>query len=233
LLNVENAKKAPLSEKQYTEGENEASLLEEKSVVKASESTATGDEKITIMKHQLLEEEDRRNDMFWVGADISIRNVSETTVATAIFEVTFYDKEGNILDRVIHKEIDFKPNTSRGVLINSTAVREAGTVKSYYIKIIKTTTVDIEKVKIYRNDIRTTSVGEEVRGIVKNISDVKTDAALVASFYDPERENIGTKIIILRDIEPNSIKQFYFIFKPQEDDIVSTYTLNIICDLEE
>jgi hypothetical protein len=62
---------------------------------------------------------------------------------------------------------------------------------------------------------------------VKNISEVKTDAALIATFYDHNKENIGTKVIILKDIEPNGIKQFHFIFKPQEGDIVETYNLNI------
>ena len=89
-------------------------------------------------------------------------------------------------------------------------------------------TADDEKIQLQRHEIRTTDAGEEeVRGIAKNISEVKTDAALVATFLDSKKGNIGTRVVILRDIEPNTIRQFDFKFKPQEGDIVGTYTLNI------
>jgi hypothetical protein len=46
-------------------------------------------------------------------------------------------------------------------------------------------------------------------------------------------KNIGRKIIIVRDIEPNSLKQFHFLFKPREGDIVKSYNFNIIEDIDE
>ena len=75
--------------------------------------------------------------------------------------------------------------------------------------------------------MKTTDVGEEVMGIVKNISQFKTYAAVVATFFDSNKENIGNRIIIMRDIEPDSIKQFCFIFKPMAGDRVRSYALNI------
>jgi hypothetical protein len=88
-------------------------------------------------------------------------------------------------------------------------------------------TTDVERIQIRQHEIRTTNNGEEVRGIVKNISLVKTDIALVATFYNSCKENIGIRVIVLKDIEPNNIRKFHFVFKPQEGDIVKTYNLSI------
>jgi hypothetical protein len=65
------------------------------------EPTATGNEEIAIMKHSLSQ-----LDMRKAGAgaknfyctELAIRNISESTIATAIFEVIFYDVNGNIVD---------------------------------------------------------------------------------------------------------------------------------------
>ena len=194
------------------------------------ETEVTGNESIKILKHSFvygLEEESEKIGNSLHGVDIAISNISETTIGTVIFEAVFYDIEGNVLDTVKHSEIDLKPNTSRATLIPCKQ-RHADDIKSYNIKIVKTTTADIEKVQLRWHEIRTTDTGEEeVKGIVKNISNVKTDTALVATFLDPNRENIGTKVIILRDIEPNSIRRFQFEFKPTEGDIIRSYALNI------
>jgi len=189
---------------------------------------ATGNEKITILKHHLSEMAmDFRGGGSTSSAELAIRNVSDSTIATAVFEALFYDIEGNTVDTVKRREIDLKPSTSRAIIINS-SIRDPHKVKSYNIRVIRMTTTDFEKVQLRGHMIRTTEAGEEeVRGTVKNISDVKTDTALVATFYNPKKENIGTKVLILRDIEPDSIRQFHFKFKPQEGDIVRTYTLNI------
>ena len=189
------------------------------------EPTATGNERITILKHSLVAAEENYPDEREASVDLAIRNVSEVTIASAIFEVVFYDIEGNILDTVEHREIDLKPNTSRGIVINCSQQHNLA-LKSYSVKITRTTTTDVEKVQLRRHEIKTTGTGEEVSGVVKNISSVKTDAALVATFYNPKKENIGVRVIVLRDIEPNNIRQFCFLFKPQAGDVVRTYTLN-------
>jgi hypothetical protein len=182
--------------------------------------TAAGNDKIIIIKHNLSErgigliEYEQP-----VGVELAIRNVSDSTIATAVFEAVFYDIEGNIVDTVKHREIDLKLDTSRAIFINS-SIAEHHKVKSYDVRVIRATTTDVEKVQLRRHEMRTTDTSEEVRGTVKNISEVKTDAAVVVTFYDPKKENIGTKVIILRDIEPNTIRQYYFRFKPQEGDRV-------------
>jgi hypothetical protein len=161
------------------------------------EPTAIGNERIAILKHSLVTAEEEYPGREG-GVEIAIRNVSETTIASAIFEAVFYDVEGNILDTVKHSEYDLKPSTSRGLLISS-STREPYKVKSYSVKITGTTTTDVEKVQLRRQEKRTTDAGEEeVSGIVKNISSMKTNAALVATFYDPKKENIGVRVIILK-----------------------------------
>jgi hypothetical protein len=222
LSKPENTKESPLS------GGKSAKKA------KVPESTATGNDKIAIMKHKLfdvsmsvrgLEASD--------GAELAIRNVSDSTIATVIFEAVFYDIEGNIIDTDEHKETDLKPRTSRAIFIfPPTSTRYK--IKSYNIRVIRTVTADVEKVQLRGHEIRTNEAGEEeVRGAAKNLSNSKADAVLVATFYDPKKESIGNKAIILRDIEPDNIKQFHFKFKPQEGDKISTYNLKVVCDIDE
>lgn len=192
------------------------------------EPLATGNEKITILKHSLSIEEDA-----WTsGARVylAIMNASEITIASAIFEAIFYDIEGNILETTQHKEIEIKPGMSRGLYIASSLHRKCDIykAKSYNVRLIKTTTADVEKLLIMRHEINTTEASdEEITGTIKNISNNRTDTALVASFYNNEQENIGTKVIILKEIEPNTIRKFKFTFSPQAGDVVKTYILNI------
>jgi hypothetical protein len=197
------------------------------------ESTATGNEKITILKHFYS-----YYDPYKTGIpkayciELTVRNVSDSNIARAVFEVVLYDIEGNILDTFKHRENELKTNTSRAIVISYTKPKYKE-VKGYNVKLVKTTTTDVEKVQLRRFEAKTTEAGEEVSGIVKNISAVKTDVALVATFNDRKKENIGTKVIIFRDTEPNSIKQFHFTFKLQEGDIVGSCAINVTCDIEE
>lgn len=233
---AEEVKEALPSEGQNVEEAEEVPLLEEKPVEEVKEApkapapTATGNEQITILKHKISRTED---DFLYGGGvsstniELAIRNVSDSNIASAVFEAAFYDVEGNIVDTVEHKEIDLKTDTSRAISISYTGPKY-NEVKSYDVRIIRTTTADVEKVQLRRYEVRTTETGEEeIRGIVKNISEVKTDAALVATFYDFNKENIGTNVLILRDIEPNTVREFDFKFKPQEGDVVRSCTINI------
>jgi len=207
---------------------------EAKEPPKTPAPTATGNEKITILKHSISvaerdEEQEYGRSPIMDGVELAIRNVSDSTIATTVFEAIFYDQEGNILDTVKHREIDLKPNTSRAIRISS-SIHEHEKVKSYDVRIIRATTTDVEKVQLFfrRHELRTTETGEEeIRGIVKALSEVKTDAAVVVTFYDPKKENIGTKVIILRGIEPNTVRQYCFKFKPQEGDTVRSCSFAI------
>jgi len=215
LSDVESAKEAPLSEGQAVE--------EAKEPPKMPAPTATGNEKIAILKHNIFEiDMERGADDPTARLELAIRNVSNSAIATAVFEAIFYDQEGNIIDEVKHREIELKPDTSRLIRITtSIPAYESDQIARYDVRLVRATTADVEKVQILRYEIRTTETGEEeVWGVAKNISEVKTDAAVVVTFYDANKENIGTNVLALRDIEPNTIRQFDFRFKPKEGDTV-------------
>lgn len=186
----------------------------------------TGNESIEILKHSLnIGFKHELGNMS--SASITIRNVSQITAASIIFEATFYDIEGNVMDTIKHREIDLKPGNSRAITIqlDKPGIEK---FKSYNIRIARMTTADVEKVQIRRHEMKTVGNGEEeVRGVIKNVSNEKADAALAASFFDDKKENIGTRVIILRDIAPDDVKQFHITFKPIEGDKIKSYNLNI------
>jgi hypothetical protein len=208
---------------------------EAKEIPMAPAPTATGNASITILKHSISivpvvareEEIEYGRPPTPDGVELVIRNVSGSTMATAVFEAIFYDEQGNVLDTVRHREIELLPDTSRALRINS-SISEHDQIKSYAVELIRTAPAAVEKVQLRRHDMTTTETGEEeIVGVVKNLSDVKTDAAVVANFYDPHKENIGTRVVFLREIEPNGIRKYNLKFKPQEGDIVRTYTLQV------
>jgi hypothetical protein len=189
--------------------------------------TVTGNDFIIILKHRICEKDDKRDGRFQVGIELAIRNISESTISTIVFEAQFYNIEGNILDTVKHKEIELKPKTSRAVFIQS-SIMQQNVVRGYDLKIARMTTADAEKVQLRRHEIRTTATGgEEVRGILKNISNVRTDAALIATFTDAKDEKIGIRVIQVKDIESGELRKFHFIFSPLEGEKIKTYSLDI------
>ena len=189
----------------------------------------TGDDRISILKHsfQNMQTPDAGLNDIKNQVNIAIRNISNDTVATAIFEADFYDSEGNILGTVRHKEFEIKPNTSRAFMIQPEGMKE-DMAKSYNIKLIKTVTADVEKVQLRRNEFKKLSGGrEEVSGLLKNISDEKTDAVLVVTYLDAKEEKIGVRALRVKDIEPNTVRNFSLIFTPPEGETVKTRTFDI------
>ncbi len=210
-------------------------VAETEPTVKTPVPTATGNERIAVAKHELSivpmwardEEIEYGKPPTPDGVELAIRNVSSSTIATAVFEAVFYDQAGNTLDTVKHTEVELPPETSRGIRITCTLL-EHDLIQSYAVRLLRATTADAEKVQLRMHEMNTTETGEEeIAGVVKNLSGVKTDAAVVATFYDSKKENIGTRIVVVRDIEPHSVKKYTLKFKPLEGDIVRTYTLNI------
>ncbi len=191
--------------------------------------TATGNAQVTILKHCLGSIMDQHGDVGPTIIDLAARNVSDSTIATALFEAVFYDEEGNIIDTARHIEIDWQPDTSRGMDITSSLSKfDRDKIKSYHLTLVRTSTADVEKVQLRRHELTTTETGEEeATGIVKNISQVKTDAAVVAIFYDDRKDNIGTRVLVLRDMEPSAIREFRIQFKPQAGDVVASCTINV------
>ena len=196
-----------------------------KEVVLTPEPLATGNDNIVILNHHIQEP-----DITARGAkrsiDMAIRNISDKTFATIVFEAVFYDSVGNIMSKTKHREFELHPDVSRAIHIIPDK-HESDFFKSYNVSIIKALTTDMEKVQLRRHEIRSIDKGEEVRGSIKNLSDVKTDAALIATFKDSTGEKIGTKVIILQEIDPHSIKMFQFTFNPPMGEKVMEYTLNI------
>ena len=188
---------------------------------------AMGDEKITILKHELSLTDPTTEYPTPAGIELAMRNISDRDIATATFEATFYDQEGQIISDVIHNEVEFKSATSRAIRINCSIPHyESTQVKSYTVKVTKTITTDVERIQIRRHEIKTTEDGEElVWGIVKNIGETKTDAAVVFTFYNPQKEKISTKVVILRDIEPNTIREYNFRFNPPDGNTVRNYSI--------
>jgi len=216
-----------------SDAENPREAPREQSAEKARESpttptpTATGNEKIAILKHNLSVRVPIGDYLNPAGLDLAIRNISDSTIATAVFEAVFYDEKGNIVEQVRHGEVTLESETSRAIHI-ACSPYEDERVKSYAVRVTRTTTADIERVQLRRHEMRTTETGEEeITGIAKNISQVKSDAAVIATFYDAQQEIIGTKVVVLRDIEPDAIRQYELRFKPQKGDEVSRYTLRI------
>ena len=199
------------------------------------EPIAIGNEDIAIVNHSLS-----HIDMGHAGVggkpfyciDFAMKNISNTTIATVTFEAIFYDIGGNAVDKIKYNELYFKSNTSRASRITSLQDPDQVKIKSYKLIVRRSVAADVERAQIRWHAIKTTDQGESVNGIVKNISDKKTDVALVANFTDSRGERIGSKVVIIRDIEAGDIKQFEFIFKPQPGDTVKTYSLNVVSDIE-
>jgi hypothetical protein len=194
-------------------------------VILTPEPVATGNDMVVILNHHIQDPDvtargDKRS------IDMAIRNVSDKTFATLVFEAVFYDSVGNIMSTTRHREYELKPNVSRGIHIVPDKL-ESDMFKTYKVSIMRALTTDIEKVQLRRHEIRSIDGGEEVRGTLKNLSDVKTDAALIATFKDSKGEKIGTKIIPMKDIEPGSSKNFQFTFNAPSGEKVMEYTLNI------
>ena len=188
----------------------------------------TGDEKIQIINHSLREIDltDPRSINSSV-IDLAIRNVSDKAIASAVYEAVYYDSTGNVLDTVRHKDCDMRPKSSRSISIATDNVKNNKS-KSYRVTVLKTITTDVEKVQLRGNELSTLENGsEEVRGVVKNISDVKTDAALLVNFKDSRNINIGTRVVILKDLEPGTARRFNFIFNAPNGEKVKSCSFDI------
>jgi hypothetical protein len=192
---------------------------------------AKGNDEIKIVKHYAGQTVNWRTERPENCVNLAIKNISEKTISTAVFEVVFYDVEGNIIDTIHHKEVDLKPDNSRAITITTEMINDFPQKSfSYNIAIIKSTTADIEKVLIVSKEARTSVIGdgefrEEIRGLLRNISDVKTDATLVATFYDFKNEIIGTRIMPVDNITPGVYKRFHFIYDTPKGKQVKTFKL--------
>jgi hypothetical protein len=201
---------------------------EARAPVKIRESTATGDEKIEILKHDFFDVyEDNRWVLKPAGLNVTIRNLTELTIATAIIEAAFYDMAGHVLETATHKAVELWKDTGRAIRINS-KIMEVGKIKSYDVKVARTRTAEQERVQLRAHDINRNQAGEDVvLVIVKNVSKAASDAAVVVTLYGANKEEVGRKVAVLRDIGPETIRQCELAFKLHEGDRWGTYRIEI------
>ena len=202
---------------------------QEQQVPTAPEPKAIGNDKVAILSHSLTDVSMDPVDQSRHPAaiELALGNESGQGIATALLEARFLDIEGNVLDTVRQKEVDLRANGGRRVRITSSEYR-FDTVKSYEVRVLRTTTADTEKVQARRHDMRTTAAGEELlHGIVKNVSQVTIDAAVLVTFFNAEKETVGTRAVILREIEPGTVREYQVTFKPQEGDVVRSFSLGV------
>ena len=184
-------------------------------------------EKIKILKHCISSPEKVEVKNFPNSIEFAVKNISGENIATAVFEVMFYDVEGNLLEEAEKRVNDLKANMCRAINVDC-HVMKFNILKSYSIKVTRVVTMDVEKVQVRRHEKETTEDGEEkITGTIKNISEEKTDAALVAQYYDISEELVGLSVLPLRDVEPNETRNFEVRYRPQEEDKVAKYKLTI------
>lgn len=207
----------------------ESSYIKVAKMAIVPEPIAIGDEKIKILKHSFAEVgRKRKNASETYDINLSVMNNFDKTVATITFEACYFDIQANVVDRVKHNEVDIEPGCSRRVIIKSLANKKEGfNIKSYEVRVVRVTTADEEKVQLRRCSGRTTKNGEEITIIAKNISDVKVDAAVFVTFYDYQERNIGSRALILRNMDPRSVRQSFLLFKPREGDKLTRFSTNI------
>ncbi|MFZ7130967.1 MAG: hypothetical protein ACOWWR_01245 [Eubacteriales bacterium] len=186
-----------------------------------------GNNIIEILKHNFIDGDNTFGcGNIGGGINISIKNISDKTVAMALFDAIVYDSEGNILECLKHKEVEIKPYNARAITIRIDNMK-CSKVKSYLVNLTKTITIDREKVQLRQNEMRTIESDlKEVTGTIKNISEYKTDAVVIATFFNISKEEIGKKVLKIVDIDPNSIRKFNLTFYSAEN-TVKTYSLDI------
>jgi hypothetical protein len=186
------------------------------------DTEAVGNNKVAILNHRVIDKTSTGKN----SLELKIQNTCDKTLATTVLEVNFFDGEGNMLDTVRHKELDMKPDSSRLVFV-SPANNDADMFRIYKVTVRKAVTTDYEKVQLHSHDMKPIDGAVEISGVVKNISDVKTDAAVVTLFKDVKDEKIATRVIYIRNIEPGAAKQFRFKYIAPPDESVNSYIMSV------
>jgi hypothetical protein len=185
------------------------------------EPVVTGNDLAVVTKHIITPPDV----LVLEGIEFAIKNVTDKTIATLVFEYNLFDSEGNVLKTQNHIETNLRPQGSRGIVIKP-VIPDMFKISSYTIRLVRTVTTDHERVQIIKHEMINNNPGD-ITVICKNISEDKTNAALIAKFFNFKKETIGIQVIPVRDIEPSTTKQFYFMFIPVEGDVVKSHEVNI------
>lgn len=206
-----------------------------KSITTSPKSIATGNDMVEIIKHNLLIGADPYDSAsvsglieLSIGAvSLSIRNITDKVLSTIIFNVELYDINNNLIDTIRHNEYELKPLTSRSIMVSSHKYK-GNHATSYKLHIIKTLTTETEKIQLRKHDrITLDGGGERITGLLKNISENKTDTAVIVTFLDSNNEKINTKVLPIKDIDAYSMRRFSFDFYPTCGEIVKGTTVEV------
>jgi hypothetical protein len=173
----------------------------------------TGNEYINIYKHDLVKDEDVHSGHARAELTLAISNISNITIATAVFDVSFLNDEGQVLEYKQQKEREIKVGTNRGVVVeaNKEISRD---IYSYRVSINKITTVETEKAQIVFCEANTLDEKtDSIFCVIKNISDETADTAFVAEFINKKQVRLGYKSVAVRQIPPHGKKQFRLTFE--------------------
>jgi hypothetical protein len=192
-------------------------------IVMVPESVACGNDMISVTKHSLK----YFDNAIIEGVECGIKNTSDKVIATLILECTFFDGEGNILNVTKHKETNLVPGNIRGIIIKPPLDVPAFLINSYNIRVLRIVTTEVEKVQIIKSEMRTLGDVKEVSLTCKNISAEKTDAAVIVKFLNDAGENIGIKVIPVKDLEPGTSRQFKISFKPLAGEPVKNHEISV------
>ncbi|MFZ7131613.1 MAG: hypothetical protein ACOWWR_04585 [Eubacteriales bacterium] len=204
-------------------------------IISVPKSIASGNNIVEIIKHNLLIGADPYDSAsvsgiieLSIGAvSLSIRNTTDKTLSTIIFNVELYDINNNLIDTIRHEEYELKPFGNRAIMINSCKY-EGNHAASYKVNIIKTLTTETEKIQLRRYDRKTMDNGvERISGTLKNLTEDKADTAVIATFLDSNSEKIEMKVLYIKDIDPLSIRRFNLDYNPPFGETVKSITVNI------
>jgi hypothetical protein len=182
-----------------------------------------GNDMVLITKHCLK----YMDNAILEGLECGIKNISEKPIATLIIECTFFDGEGSVLSVVKHKETNFLPGNSRGIMIPVPMSGESFRIQSYNGRIFRLITTDIEKIQIVQSIMKAVGSDKEVTIICKNISSEKADAAIIVKFFNESKEDVGTKVLVVKDLEPGPTRQYKLSFTPVANDSIKTHEVTV------
>jgi hypothetical protein len=207
---------------------------------------AEGNDILEVQSHKFAQIEIPfgRGEIDWgIVIDVAVKNTSEFNIATAVFEIKFYDHVGNLMDVTIWKEYDIPAGSIRPMKISSKKVRdESDTVaKSYEFKVLRTISPEVEKFCLQVGGIKKSEFGEPIfRGIVRNMSSEMADAAIAVTFYNAVGYELFTNVVEVKGVESGAKREFEFACKSLTDDKPESWSVAIgeitkgkIADLSE
>jgi hypothetical protein len=192
-------------------------------IVMVPRSAFAGNDMVLITKHGLK----YMDNAILEGLECGIKNISDKAIATLIIECTFFDGEGSVLNVTKHKEMNLLPGNSRGIMINPPLSVEGFRIQSYNARIFRLVTTDIEKIQVVQSIMKAVGSDKEVTLICKNISSEKADAAVIVKFFNENKEDVGTKVLVVKDLEPGTTRQYKLSFTPAAGDSVKTHEVTI------